>query len=530
MSALLSADDLNDFISPGLACIKPAVPVNNQGSSLGQINENGEVEIQIDELGNPLEISQIDGKLHQLAPAEISLSDCLACSGCITSAEEVLVAQHSHEQLIKALSRQDKVFVASISHQSRASLATAFGYSVDHIDRLLINLFVNQMEFKYVVGTSLGRKLSLINEAVETINKKQLGECGDAKGPILSLICPGWVLYAEKTHPHVLPRMSKVKSPQQITGCLLKHLAARELNTETSNIYHLSIMPCFDKKLESARPEKEEELNSTPDVDCVLTAKELVALLNEYEDKFTLNVPLEQLSQETSIETIYQQVAPQSWPFHNLAWASDIGSASGGYGLNYLKMYQNHLTINQGYEHDQFSIQTVVGKNSDIYEMRLMYNQEKVATACIMNGFRNIQNLVRKLKPGQATGKVNALAARRRARMGKSETSTTDTVDATKCDYIEVMACPNGCINGGGQIQAPTDVDDKQWLQDMTKTYESILVYDLPAHMNTVDELIQWTANFCNEIGICPERLLNTWFKSVEPETDPNAIMVGAKW
>ena len=74
MSAILSADDLNDFISPGVACIKPVqdVPASHES------NESGEVEIQIDSEGNPLEISKIDGKQTSLTPAQISLADCLA--------------------------------------------------------------------------------------------------------------------------------------------------------------------------------------------------------------------------------------------------------------------------------------------------------------------------------------------------------------------------------------------------------------------------------------------------------------------
>ena len=181
MSALLSADDLNDFISPGVACIKPLASSSTNTTTTNttdSYNENGEVEIQIDSQGNPLEISKIDDKQFQtnkLTPAQISLADCLACSGCITSAEEVLVAQHSHQELIKALQSQketNKVFVVSISHQSRASLAMAYNVSIENMDKCLIDLFIRQMGFTYIVGTSLGRKLSLINEAKEIINRK----------------------------------------------------------------------------------------------------------------------------------------------------------------------------------------------------------------------------------------------------------------------------------------------------------------------------------------------------------------------
>ncbi|ABN68216.2 nuclear architecture related protein [Scheffersomyces stipitis CBS 6054] len=545
MSAILSADDLNDFISPGVACIKP--PAQNSDQKFNSLNENGEVEIQIDSEGNPLEISKIDGKQTNLSPAQISLADCLACSGCITSAEEVLVAQHSHEELIKALNEKvdnnsTKVFVASISHQSRASLATAYNLSIEEIDKLLINLFINQMGFKYIVGTSIGRKLSLINEAQNLIEKKE----SEFDGPVLSSICPGWVLYAEKTHPYVLPRMSTVKSPQQITGCLLKTLAAHELGVTRNDIYHLSIMPCFDKKLESARPEKYGEQNTSNDVDCVLTAKELVTLLEQHSDKFQLIPPQAHTITNSAIPVVdlYSKCAPRTWPLVQYSWSNDSGSASGGYGYNYLKMYQNHLIMKHPtkYQQEGFSIDYVKGRNTDLTEMRLMYGSEKLASSAIVNGFRNIQNLVRKLKPtvkpGSTTGKGNALVARRRARVAggitkaSSPAGSDESADASKCDYVEIMACPNGCINGGGQINPPEDVSEKDWLSASLEKYNSIPLLDLAAmeNVDTVAEIMQWSCLFREEFGVSENRLLKTWFNEVEKPTDSASILLGARW
>ncbi|KAI5969331.1 NAR1 [Candida margitis] len=521
MSAILSADDLNDFISPGVACIKPVqdtAPHNQEAS------ENGEVEIQIDSQGNPLEISKIDGKQTNLSPAQISLADCLACSGCITSAEEVLVAQHSHHELVKALKSQDKIFVASISQQSRASLATAYDLPVETIDKLLIDLLVNRMGFKYVVGTSLGRKLSLINEAKNVISNK-----GQDSKPILSSICPGWVLYAEKTHPYVLPMISTVKSAQQITGCLLKTLTAHDFQVPKSHVYHLSIMPCFDKKLESARPEIFGD--TTPDVDCVLTAKELIALLEEenYQLVPKINPPIT----NKPLEEVYKSVAPSNWPFVQYSWTNDPGSASGGYAFNYLRLFQDDLML-KGYYESDFSMKVIRGKNSDVYEMRLMHKDEKVASAAIVNGFRNIQNLVRKLKPnGKINGRANPLVARRRARMKDSESThaaAEEVADPSKVDYVEIMACPSGCINGGGQIKPPTDVPEKAWIDEVLTMYNTVPTFDLSLHPQEVHSFIEWSNAFEQEFDINDERLYKTYFNEVEKPTDPTAILVGSKW
>lgn len=526
MSAILSADDLNDFISPGVACIKPVETLPETAL--------GEVEIQIDENGNPLEISKIDGKATALLPAQISLADCLACSGCITSAEEVLVAQHSHDQLLKALREGHKTFVASISHQSRASLAHAYGYSVEQMDRILVDFFTNRLGFKYVVGTALGRKLSLLQESQQMIARKS---SSSQSGPVLSSVCPGWVLYAEKTHPYVLPYMSNVKSPQQITGCFLKTLAAKDLDVPRDQIYHLSIMPCFDKKLESARSELNPLDTDTPDVDCVLTAKELINLVEQSEFLLIPETGVKRLELQP-IYQVYESSAPQSWPFKELSWANDSGSQSGGYAYNYLQITRNHLlATNTDYSLEQFSIVTVEGRNSDVYEMRLLHGDTKVASAAVVNGFRNIQNLVRKLKPtpGGKTTKVNPLAARRRVRVAKSASASPapeEGADASKCDYVEIMACPAGCINGGGQISPADQSQEKEWLAEVKEIYSEIETLDLSSldHEELVDLLEKWSTNFCAESGIPEQRLYATKFNEVEKPTDPNAILLGAKW
>ncbi|RCK60799.1 Cytosolic Fe-S cluster assembly factor NAR1 [Candida viswanathii] len=538
MSAILSADDLNDFISPGVACIKPLTQNDSANDQSTSLNENGEVEIQIDDQGNPLEISQIDGKQSALTPAQISLSDCLACLGCITSAEEVLVAQHSHQELVNALeNRNGRVFVASVSQQARASLATAYNLTMDDVDKLLINLFVHQMGFAYVVGTSLGRKLSLINEARGLIEKKETGDIKD--GPVLSSICPGWVLYAEKTHPYVLPRVSTVKSPQQITGCLLKTLSAAALEVPKSRVYHVSIMPCFDKKLESARPEiHDDSEKAVPDVDCVLTAKELITLIEEQAPKYQL-LPEDNTSSILQINTpmneIYKRCAPPNWPFIEYSWSNDPGSASGGYAYNYLQIFQENLLVKGGYDASKFAIETINGKNSDIYELRLMYDGQKLASSAVVNGFRNIQNLVRKLKPapaGKTAVKSNPLAARRRARMaGRDKTDAAEeTADASKVDYVEIMACPGGCINGGGQISAPATVPEKEWISEALAKYNQVPMFDLSLHPNDIESFIRWSNLFEQDYHISNDRLFKTHFNAVEKPTDPAAILVGSKW
>ncbi|KAI4143355.1 MAG: hypothetical protein L6R39_004599, partial [Caloplaca ligustica] len=303
MSAILSADDLNDFISPGVACIKPVETLPLQ---------------KPEEKSNPYEVTTEDRvPVQDHAPAQISLTDCLACSGCVTSAEAVLVSLQSHSEVLNALDSRHSfishpngasngmVFVASVSPQVRANIAATYSISERRagwmIDQLLGGLsglgsggqYGNK--FDWIVDTNAMREACLVLGADEISSSlsssvgTQSTTNSPPKKPVLSSACPGWICYAEKTHPHVLPHLSRLKSPQAITGTLLKTVLSQRLNIRPDQIWHLALMPCFDKKLEASREEltdrywrpplpDEELAPPTRDVDCVITARELLML------------------------------------------------------------------------------------------------------------------------------------------------------------------------------------------------------------------------------------------------------------
>ncbi|CDK25967.1 unnamed protein product [Kuraishia capsulata CBS 1993] len=501
MSAILSAEDLNDFISPGVACIKPVETIHK--TEIGY-------EIQIGVDGQPVEISIDNGQVHQLQKAQISLSDCLACSGCITSAEEVLVAQHSHKELVNALkNRQECTFVVSFSHQSRSSLAAAFGLTIPQTDYFLLELFTQRLGFAFAVGLGLGRKIALDQIANDMLDKKAQG----ISGPTLSSVCPGWVLYAEKTHPHVIPKINTTKSPQQITGRILKTLVANQLKVEAAKVYHLSIMPCFDKKLESARSENSDE--NGPDVDCVITPRELVQMMEE-EGMNYIDMIESARNFQVDLGELYVRYAPKQWPLAVESWMNDEGSASGGYALNYLLALQ---AIHEEQGKAGLTVCRVEGRNPDIYELRLVDAEGQVlGTSGVINGFRNIQNLVRKLKPNGVKRVINTTKKRGGMTGG-------DTVDVSKCDFIEVMACPGGCINGGGQIKEPDGRTNKDWIKEVAGIYSTI-----PVNGVSSSSLHQWLDEFYAYFKVEPSRLLRMEFHEVEKPTDTTSIALGSKW
>ncbi|VVT57126.1 uncharacterized protein SAPINGB_P005547 [Magnusiomyces paraingens] len=518
MSAILSADDLNDFISPGVACIKPVETKKTIDPS------HARIEISMD--GVPTETLE-SGQSTTLEKAQISLSDCLACSGCITSAESVLVSLQSHEELLSSLKNSaDKIFVASISHQVRVSLAAAYGISVAQVDAKLQNLLVDTLGFKYVVGLEVGRVISLA-ESFREVSTKSIGK------PVLCSSCPGWTCYAEKTHPHIIPYLSHVKSPQQITGTLIKDLIHKETGVSKDKVYHLSIMPCFDKKLEAARPEFGQETDSVPeyrDVDCVITAKEIVLLLMN-----------EGMSFE-SLKDTRESVAPSPvlWPA-NEQWLSHMGSSSGGY-LDYI------LAAVQGRISKPTQIQIINGKNADVVELRVVSEDNEVHfRAARIYGFRNIQNLVRKLKPtGKKPGgnaavraKVTARATARGAgrRRAAAEESGESLSDPSQLDYVEVMACPGGCLNGGGQIGVPEDKNQKEWKQQLEDLYQNMPQIDAS---NWADFIEQKASDWTTKLSIDSTQLsveyhaiddiLNPSSQSPAAAVAATPLALGAKW
>jgi iron only hydrogenase large subunit-like protein len=474
MSAILSADDLNDFISPGVACIKPVETLPKQ-----------------QDRSDPYEVTTED-KVHAENPpaASISLTDCLACSGCVTSAEAVLISLQSHAEVLTTLNLYpsldlrkhvagsingqasgepgSKLFVASVSPQVRASLAATYHLSEERAGYMIEQLLSGPQGlrsggrygsgFTHVVDTNRMREACLVLGADE-VAKSLIGGSIAAR-PILTSACPGWICYAEKTHPHVLPHLSRLKSPQALTGTLLKSVLSKSLGIHPSQIWHLAIMPCFDKKLEASREELTDrwwahdrhlDVSVSPvrDVDCVITTRELLTLSNDRGIKLH-NLPVTPLPKEYRIPFPNSQISRFLFPKprrrrhhqHEIARLTAAGT-SGGY-LHYILTSQQSL-------HPGSTIHIQRGRNVDVVEHTLISSSNEPLLRCArFYGFRNIQNLVRKMKPVRGSRIPGAASSVRR----KEGINSKKDGGGTDYAYVEVMACPGGCTNGGGQIRA----------------------------------------------------------------------------
>lgn len=222
--------------------------------------------------------------LQKLEKVEITLADCLACSGCITSAESVLITQQSQEELLRVLAENetckanqelDKVrhIVCTVSQQPILSLAKRFQMSPGECLERLTG-YLKRLGTDLVLDTRIADELSLIECRDEFVQRFYADRNKESTKnfPMLTSSCPGWVCYAEKTHgSFILPYIGTARSAQQMMGVLVKGALAEQLNVTRDKIYHVAVMPCYDKKLEASREDFFDEVTQSRDVDCVIT-------------------------------------------------------------------------------------------------------------------------------------------------------------------------------------------------------------------------------------------------------------------
>lgn len=430
--------DLNDFISPSQACIKP-VPSKEET-----------ITVSIDMGDGPVSSD----------PVTISLNDCLACSGCITSAESVLVSQQTYLQLysvletnseaVKAGVSKPKLVIVSVSPQSRTALAARFGLSAQ-VATERITAFLKWLGVDFIFDTNFGRDISLHECSLEFLEYYQkTRKTTDTKLPLICGACPGWICYAEKTQPQLVDQLSRVKSPQQIMGTVSKYFFASRMlsqNISPDHIFHVTVMPCYDKKLEASRPDFFDETYQTRDVDCVISTSELMKMIEEKVGiEGFLNIP-------NSGGVISPQLSLIDECSGHLL--SHGGSGSGGY-LEHVMRFASKRLFNVDMHFDiygnlvldsvNFELIIETQRNSDYQDFILI---DKASSQVLLRfakvyGFRNVQNLVRKVKSRKV-----------------------------QYDYVEVMACPGACLNGGGQLRPDpsSGVTPKQNLDKMQDIY-----------------------------------------------------------
>ncbi|CAI8600375.1 unnamed protein product [Vicia faba] len=425
-SPALRIGDLNDFIAPSQACI-----VSLKGAKKP----------------NKVEVSIADRQVKS-EPVKISLKDCLACSGCVTSAETVMLEKQGLDEFLSNIN-QGKAVIVSVSPQSRASIAAHFGISPVQVFKKLTSFF-KSLGVRAIFDTSCSRDLTLIESCVEFITRYKQSQLVDDERsksslPMIASACPGWICYAEKKlESFVLPYISSVKSPQQTIGTIIKRYVCEDMKLRSDEVYHVTVMPCYDKKLEASRddfvfqlePHAEghegEEDNLISEVDSVLTTGEILELIQSKEVDF-------KSIEEAPLDKLLTNINEEGHLY-------GVRGSSGGYAETIFRyaaktLFGRHID-------GPLNFRNI--RNSDFQEVTLEVEGETVLKFALCYGFRNLQNIVRKLKTG-------------------------------KSDYhfLEIMACPSGCLNGGGQIKPISGQSAKGLSQLLESVYmENVLEAD----------------------------------------------------
>lgn len=321
---------------------------------------------------------------------------CVECGQCIRVCPTgALTPKFDVDELWNALNSPGKYVVAQIAPAVRVALGELFGMppGTDLSGQIVAAL--KDLGFKKVYDTPFSADLTVIEEAHEFIQRKMENQ----NLPMFTSCCPAWVKFAEFYFPEFLPNISTCRSPQQMLGSIVKRILPKELGMHREDIIMVSIMPCTAKRSEANRPEF--ALHGTPDVDIVLTTQELGSVI--YQAGLQLD-----------------KIEPESFdlPFGFKTGAGLIFGSSGGVSEAVLRLVAEKLT-GKPFNDDNF-IQELRASNG-IRDIKVDIDGKELNFS-IVHGLRNARYLINEIKKGKANP-----------------------------DFVEVMACPGGCVGGGGQ-------------------------------------------------------------------------------
>jgi iron-only hydrogenase group A len=325
----------------------------------------------------------------------LNVSTCINCGQCIVGCPTGALTEHSYIEEVKAaLADPEKLVVVQHAPSVSVTLAEEFGAEPGQDADGKMVAALRRIGFDRVFDTSFTADLTIMEEASELAHRIQTG----GTLPMFTSCSPGWIKFVEQSYPELIPNLSTCKSPQQMMGAVIKSYFAEREKIDPKNIVSVSIMPCTAKKFESARPEMAPE--HIPDVDYVLTTRELGQLLR------TFGVDLIAMTPEAA-----------DTPFGERSSAGKIFGASGGVMEAAVRTAYYLLT---GQELAKPELQPLRGMKG-AKEIRAKIGDLEVGAA-VVSGLGNARKLLDEILAGR-----------------------------TDLHFIEVMTCPGGCINGGGQ-------------------------------------------------------------------------------
>jgi iron-only hydrogenase group A len=343
----------------------------------------------------------------------LNVSDCILCGQCILVCPTAALRENSNMKAVTtALNSKTKYTIVQVAPAVRATLGEEYNMPLgtDVTGKMVTGL--RRLGFKKVFDTNFAADLTIWEEANELLQRIQ----NNKTLPMFTSCCPGWVKYIETNSPELLEHVSSCKSPHEMEGAILKTYYAKKLGIDPKDIFVVSVMPCTVKKFEAKRAELSE--HSLQDVDAVITTRELVRFFE------VAGIDFEDLNDGKFDD-----------PLGESTGAAVIFGTSGGVMEAALRSAYYTLT---GTHLENMELSAVRGVEG-IKEATISVNGMDLNVA-VVNGIGQIGPVLEDIKAG-----------------------------TSKYHFIEVMACPGGCINGGGQpIHQKTD----KVLQRMRALYE----------------------------------------------------------
>ena len=330
-------------------------------------------------------------------------TSCVSCGQCIAVCPTgALYEKDATEEVLSAIADPEKYVVVQTAPAVRAALGEEFGYPMGRPVQGKMVSALRRIGFDKVFDTNFAADLTIMEESHEFLQRVQNG----GVLPLITSCSPGWIKYCEHYFPEMTENLSSCKSPQQMFGAIVKTYYAEKMGINPEKIVSVSIMPCTAKKFEIGRDNQ--NASGMPDVDISLTTRELARLIRKVGLNFD-RLPEEEFDS----------------PLGSGTGAAVIFGATGGVMEAALRTAVWKLTGEKDGTPIEFKeVRGVEGIKEATYNVANM--DVKVAVA---SGLKNAKELLTRVKNGEAD-----------------------------YHFIEIMGCPGGCVNGGGQPRVPASV------------------------------------------------------------------------
>ncbi len=326
-------------------------------------------------------------------------TSCVSCGQCIAVCPTgALYEKSSIDEVAAAIADPSKHVIVQTAPSVRAALGEEFGYSIGTNVEGQMVAALRRLGFDKVFDTNFSADLTIMEEAHEFIDRVQNG----GVLPLITSCSPGWIKYCEHYFPDMTENLSSCKSPQQMFGAIAKSYYAEKMGLKPEDIVSVSVMPCTAKKFEIGRDDQ--DANGSPDVDYSMTTRELARMIKQSGIRFT-ELPDEDFDTPLGLGT----------------GAAVIFGATGGVMEAALRTAVESLTGEELERPDFTDVRGTEGIKEATYRVGDMDVNVAVAS-----GLGNARELLNRVKSGEAN-----------------------------YHFIEIMGCPGGCVNGGGQPQQP---------------------------------------------------------------------------